>query len=96
MRDTLIHHTKKITNDLSGKRTWELAVSLIDEQNESQYATMDAFEHASHGNLMTLLIDEQNGAFRWVYDLSRISKEEVDCISTRLLILLASARKDDR
>ncbi|XP_055303140.1 uncharacterized protein LOC129568840, partial [Sitodiplosis mosellana] len=90
LTDILIRHVDSM-NNLSGKNTRALAVSLIDTQNVHD----DASEHV-HGSLMTLEINKHNGAFRWIYDTNQLSEEEVNRISLRLLVLLASAHSADQ
>ncbi|XP_055302606.1 uncharacterized protein LOC129568577 [Sitodiplosis mosellana] len=96
LSETLTRDAKNFTNGSWGNQPWALAASLIDTQSEYEYAMTDVCEFVSHGSLMTLLINGRKGAFQWIYDANQISEQEINCISSRLLVLLASAHSDDK
>ncbi|XP_031634798.1 uncharacterized protein LOC116348076 [Contarinia nasturtii] len=89
LSDLIVRHAICSSNDLRSDRHWELAVSLINTQEECP--SKDA-----HGSLLTLQINKNNGSFRWIYDNNKISEEEVNRISSHLLVLLASAHSIDQ
>ncbi|XP_055301721.1 dimodular nonribosomal peptide synthase-like [Sitodiplosis mosellana] len=98
LSDTLIRHASNSIKDSRGKKPWALAVSLNDTQVEYEYSTTTGSELApyAHGSLMTMQINKHSGAFRWIYDTSRISEKEMNRVSSHLLVLLASAHSDDK
>lgn len=79
-----------------GKISWTLGISLIGIQTEQVHFTSDNSKLAVyvHGSLMTLQINKQGGSFRWIYDQNQISAQEVDRITSRLLVLLTSANNE--
>lgn len=73
-------------------KSWALAVSLLDIRSECKHFVTDADKLAlyAHGSLITLQINKRSGDFRCIYDINRITEEEINRIASRLLVLLTS------
>ncbi|XP_031631245.1 uncharacterized protein LOC116345737 [Contarinia nasturtii] len=91
LSDLHVRHTICSSNNLRSKKPWALAISLINTQNLLSLENTDA-----HGSFLTLQINKYNGTFRWIYDTNQISDEEVNRISSRMLVLLTSAHSTDQ
>lgn len=88
--DLHVRHAMESFNELCRIHPWAQAVSIINNSNADDMAK-DTVALYAHANLLTLQINKHDDSFRWIYNTNQISVNEVNRISSHLLVLLESA-----